>query len=493
MARPRQRADASRVRAALLDARLLGLGCALACDLILLNGFRPAQLPQAPDTLGVFHVLELLFFCLGALAACAVLAAGGVIARRAARRPGWAVPLAASIALFAAGMAALALRGSPGGEPSWYAAVCGVPLGAASSLLLVLWGGVYSALAPRRGFVWGAASYALGIALSMLAPLAFGGVGQEAIWVASQLLGCASLAWVLLAPPSGAGTEEDHGHSVRPPQSPQFRKAARYLGIAWAGYVLFAFLLGVFWRKYSNAVFHDPGLETAAAWLCAAGLSAALAGLSRRGGFDALYRIAVPMAALLLLADPFLSLMGVGEMFVVSGVFWTFCLVTFGSVSWTATAAAHQRCGLLPRSAFAAYRAAWAAALGLGVVVGEVAVPQDLKLFFSAAIVAFLAAVVAIQVLGSRPTAPDADKEDASDEMPDYGTRAREMACRHGLSDRETAVFRYLMQGRGEAFIAQKLSISPNTVKAHRRNIYRKLGVSSREELLDLVQRELEP
>ena len=49
-------------------------------------------------------------------------------------------------------------------------------------------------------------------------------------------------------------------------------------------------------------------------------------------------------------------------------------------------------------------------------------------------------------------------------------------------------MFDLLAKGRSTAYIQDKLYISPHTVKSHTYKIYRKLGVSSREELLTLVE-----
>lgn len=50
------------------------------------------------------------------------------------------------------------------------------------------------------------------------------------------------------------------------------------------------------------------------------------------------------------------------------------------------------------------------------------------------------------------------------------------------LSDREEAVLRYLPTGMSKAEIASELFVSVNTVKTHTKNIYRKLGASTRTE-----------
>lgn len=57
------------------------------------------------------------------------------------------------------------------------------------------------------------------------------------------------------------------------------------------------------------------------------------------------------------------------------------------------------------------------------------------------------------------------------------------------LSEREAAVMDFLARGRSVAFAAQRLGLSQNTVKTYARTLYRKLGVHSRQELMDLVDR----
>jgi LuxR family maltose regulon positive regulatory protein len=52
------------------------------------------------------------------------------------------------------------------------------------------------------------------------------------------------------------------------------------------------------------------------------------------------------------------------------------------------------------------------------------------------------------------------------------------------LSEAELRILRRLAEGRSIAAVADELWLSSNTVKSHRRSIYRKLGVHSREQLL---------
>ena len=56
-----------------------------------------------------------------------------------------------------------------------------------------------------------------------------------------------------------------------------------------------------------------------------------------------------------------------------------------------------------------------------------------------------------------------------------------------GLSERETEIGRLLYMGKNNKSIADELFLSPNTVKVHASNLYRKLGVTNRVEAIQLI------
>ena len=60
------------------------------------------------------------------------------------------------------------------------------------------------------------------------------------------------------------------------------------------------------------------------------------------------------------------------------------------------------------------------------------------------------------------------------------------------LSARESEILELVKQGYSVKLISENLFLSPNTVKTHVRNIYLKAGVSSRDELMKLIDRERE-
>jgi DNA-binding NarL/FixJ family response regulator len=70
--------------------------------------------------------------------------------------------------------------------------------------------------------------------------------------------------------------------------------------------------------------------------------------------------------------------------------------------------------------------------------------------------------------------------------LPKKGAGAVEPMGPELLTPREADVLEHLRQGRANAEIALALHVSVETVRTHRRNIYRKLGVRTRRELAGL-------
>lgn len=68
--------------------------------------------------------------------------------------------------------------------------------------------------------------------------------------------------------------------------------------------------------------------------------------------------------------------------------------------------------------------------------------------------------------------------------------RCASLAERCRLTEREGEILGFLARGRTKAYIAGVLFVSENTVRSHVRNIYAKLDVHTRQELIDLVEQE---
>lgn len=61
------------------------------------------------------------------------------------------------------------------------------------------------------------------------------------------------------------------------------------------------------------------------------------------------------------------------------------------------------------------------------------------------------------------------------------------LGAERGLTAREVEVLQMLVKGRSKSYIAETLFISENTVRSHSKHIYQKLGVHSKQEVLDLL------
>ena len=88
--------------------------------------------------------------------------------------------------------------------------------------------------------------------------------------------------------------------------------------------------------------------------------------------------------------------------------------------------------------------------------------------------------------------ARDLKRTHGQDEL-DHAGGVWKVACsavadEFGLTQREQEVFVLLAKGRNAAYIEKTLVISNHTVKSHMLNIYKKLGIHSLQELIDLVE-----
>ena len=82
----------------------------------------------------------------------------------------------------------------------------------------------------------------------------------------------------------------------------------------------------------------------------------------------------------------------------------------------------------------------------------------------------------------------DATTSGADSDAANVADRCQRLAQTHGLTPRETELLIELAQGRTLRAISEKLTVSENTVKYHVKSIYQKLGVHTRDEIIDLVK-----
>ena len=71
------------------------------------------------------------------------------------------------------------------------------------------------------------------------------------------------------------------------------------------------------------------------------------------------------------------------------------------------------------------------------------------------------------------------------------GAACKRLGRDSGLTDREQEVMELICKGRSKGYIAESLCISENTVRSHARHLYAKVGVHSKQELLDLLMEQM--
>lgn len=115
----------------------------------------------------------------------------------------------------------------------------------------------------------------------------------------------------------------------------------------------------------------------------------------------------------------------------------------------------------------------------------------DLELAMFSAVAIFAMLLVALFVFGNQTPETGwgfVKPAEAGGALSESDGAAALLARRFRLSPREAEVFFLLARGRNRAYIAQELSIGDETVKSHVKSLYRKTGVHSQQELIDLVE-----
>ena len=71
----------------------------------------------------------------------------------------------------------------------------------------------------------------------------------------------------------------------------------------------------------------------------------------------------------------------------------------------------------------------------------------------------------------------------------DKSDRLMQVREQYGLTKRETEVLSFLAEGRSSSYIAGELYLSDNTVRSYVKNIYQKLDVHSKQDLIDFMKK----
>lgn len=180
----------------------------------------------------------------------------------------------------------------------------------------------------------------------------------------------------------------------------------------------------------------------------------------------------------------------------------TVAVVLLGAIStifvvfgWTALACHVQLFKLSPFRVYAKARVFDCVTGGLGIACGYAMAVLFGGNAGAAVRGCIIIAIVyaAISSFCRKPRFPVSDaasvEEDAAQEGENtWLRRCRALAESCDLSERQMEVLILIAQGRNAKYIQGALTISLSTAQTHIRNIYRKAGVHSRQELLDLIE-----
>ena len=194
-----------------------------------------------------------------------------------------------------------------------------------------------------------------------------------------------------------------------------------------------------------------------------------------------------PIAATMLLS--FMAIandFGAQNEFIATGIYTFFCLIAQISIA-LGIAGSHARefstsmiwSGFL--SLFIAF-SLLGLSLGSNLSGEQPLMPQAITAVYCAYLV-----TQAIRSLWKSGAIKHADERGANREKNVYACRCEELAASYSLSPREKEIASYLGRGHTCSYIAKTLVISESTVYTHSRNIYRKVGIQSKEELIQIL------
>ena len=463
--------------------RLLGLSFLLAALGLCLRADTPLLLALGRN--GGAWPFELALLAGACVAAVVAWRMAGARESRAAKAFAAVCAVAGSLAALIAGLpfAATGLVGP------CLAAVAGLLPGCSFSAGAVAWGCRYRRL--------GGASVLGCVSLSLLLSSVWWWVASlfQGAGLAACFVGVYCVAGVLLAGP-GASCADRHSASACGPVPSEALPARRVAALLWAPWsiMLFSFFtLGLtFWpQNYGGdglpwfSFFFSPKIVAYALVVLVAWWF-----LGRNGRDDALdadaalfCRLSLPIAAAVMLASPFadhvVPFSGTFAFSVASYVGIALCntagiaaMLSFGGLSGGVEG--RRSVGVL--SSFAA---SCALAMGAGMLVFQL-LDANAQVVSLCLLAVYLVALV-LSGIREEVKAPQAAP-------PAFDDTCERLAQRYGLSARESEILPYLARGRGAKAVAEKLHISPETVRTHSKRIYEKMGVHTREELLDLIE-----
>lgn len=450
--------------------------------------FSPIMLALSVDASAylVSGRLSFLVSCVVGLSALACLKHGGSSALP--QRSG----ILAGAAL-AAGGSALVVFGSSSNVSNMVVAMCGyVAAGIGDSLLALSFGRLYSGLSVKLSMR--AVPIALVFAAVLYAAVSNGVPVVGIPIVVAMPVACGAVLLFDLSRKGVASVEGAEASIILDPEKTRFSKwkISSYTAVLW-------FSFGFMWSLAAVRIFLDVRLFSSFSLSVTALIiiiALAVAGLT--------YVLKLPTVKTFWIFVP-LTVAGVSVVAVVDSNMQVFAFASVFAARGIAEmqlithfAAICRRRGYCPATLFGGGFAILSAGEVAGVLsgaaiaeFGSMELTMILLLCANVIVIAVILSILRVNAAFQKAelesalakhsvTQPNSVEPSAPDAV------ARAWAGRSGLSSREEEVAALLLAGRNVPAIAEMLCISQSTVHTHVKRIYEKMGVHSRQELIDL-------
>ena len=385
--------------------------------------------------------------------------------------------------------------------------VCATVIGCAVAIMFYAWASVVFRLEVRHRI----GTVVAGFAVSSVLTLAVGACSGSALFAAIAVLGVCSFAGFAVADSRGTRGEPVRPLVFRPASSNHFK-------LLFLAIVLYAFVFGsvsgTTAERASELSTRAFNVDMAKATLVIAAILLVVLAVARRPvRLQAVGRVLTPVLAVLFLFHILLQGSGQGWLPVLTLGFWQFVQLFVLLVLVALAQSGYASLSFVFPLGWAFVSLGFALGALFGQAVGGRYGTEDAAVQ-SVTVVLVIVAVVASSVLAAAryPNDPvvsselpgpgegerrlsSSVEESVVHERPDDSVPGADPisdACatlvnRRGLSAREAEVLDLLARGNTRASIAEKLCISENTVRVHVKNIYAKLYIHSKQQLIDMV------
>lgn len=385
----------------------------------------------------------------------------------------------------------------------------GVLLGIGDSLMIALWGYFSSTLPMRNTYIFVLASYLIALIFSSVVSLL-----PLLVLAGCIAAGCTVLPFLF-----------KKSMKNRPdiaPQKPKRKTAFEGISKTWRYITLTA--LFAFLSNFTLVISSHQTLDAQAAYTTATLVTFGVVLVmlliallsSKEFDIDLTYRFALPLAAggLLLLGFLWNSGGGFANSMVAMG--W----LLSDLATWCVVSTISARLKMHPFILFGVSQAVFSLTVILGVTGGYLFADrvghEAISLMTAALIGIYLLSMALVFLLKDRrahtlideesprktsqkqdSTAPKESRATQSKEsLPAQQVyvvhdrvqeQVQELSKQTDLTARETDILGFLAQGRSTQYMAATLFLSENTVKSHVKNVYRKLGVHSKQEVISII------